>query len=168
SNRFDIAGAPLPPRSIVCLEVMGDEIMSNTSTEALARELGLDVLTPSLAAPTGLREIASPAAGNRDGQTAVLVQYSPATHGGNWSSEHGVLRFVPGFPTPGDQPFQRLPSPVTIREPIYETHEQVAEILASHLAGEAPRVRVTIPPVADFDGDGVPDASDPAPYDPTR
>jgi hypothetical protein len=59
-----------------------------------------------------------------------------------------------------------LPAPITIPNPIYETHAQVAEILATHLAGQAPRVRSTKPPVADFDADGTPDLSDPAPYDP--
>ena len=52
--------------------------------------------------------------------------------------------------------------------PIYDTHAQVAEILDSHRAGEIPRVRSTRAPVADFDDDGTPDASDPAPYDPTQ
>jgi hypothetical protein len=59
-----------------------------------------------------------------------------------------------------------LPAAITIPNPIYETHEQVAEILDTHAAGMAPRVRSTKPPVADFDADGTPDAADPAPYDP--
>jgi len=98
--------------------------------------------------------------------TAVLVQYAPATHGANWSSEHGTLRYLPAFPYAGDDPFPMLPAPVTIANPIYETLDQVTEILRTHQAGDPPRVRMTRPPVADFDGDGVPDASDPAPYDP--
>src|SRR5262249_48947462 len=99
ADRFTISGAPLAPRSIVLLDVVGDQVLSTQGTIALARALGLDVLSPSLAIPEGLASIASPAAGNRDGQTAVLVQYSPATHGANWSSETGVLRYLPGFPT---------------------------------------------------------------------
>jgi dienelactone hydrolase len=167
-DRFTINGTQLGPRSIVCLEVLGDQVLSNEGTDALARGLGLDVLAPNLAPPDGLVSIDSPAAGNRDGQTAILVQYSPATHGGNWSSEHGVLRYMPGFPFPGENPFPRLPAPITIANPIYDTHVQVAEILDSHRAGETPRVRSTLAPVADFDADGTPDASDPAPYDPAH
>lgn len=167
-DRFTINGSPLGPRSIVCLEVVGDQVLSNQGTDALARGLGLDVLAPNLAPPDGLVSIESPAAGNRDGQTAVLVQYAPATHGGNWSSEHGVLRYLPGFPYAGDNPFPRLPAPITISNPIYDTHAQVAEILDSHHAGEAPRVRSTRAPIADFDDDGTPDATDPAPYDPAQ
>jgi dienelactone hydrolase len=166
-DRFDIGGV-LGARSVVCLEVVGDQVLSNTGTDALARELKLDVLTPDLAPPTGLVEIASPAAGNRGGQTAILVQYAPATHGANWSSEKGTLRYMPGFPAEGDTPFPRLPAPITIKEPIYETHAQVAEILSTYFAGEMPRVRSTLAPVADFDADGTPDATDSSPYDPSQ
>jgi hypothetical protein len=167
-DRFTISGAPLAPRSIVLLEVVGDQVLSNQGTIALAQELRLDVLAPSLAIPDGLAPISSPAGGNRDGQTAVLVQYSPATHGANWSSETGVLRYMPGFPTDDpDDPFPKLPAPITIANPIYDTLDQVVEIVQTHQAGQAPVVKMTRPPVADFDGDGVPDDTDPAPYDPT-
>jgi hypothetical protein len=167
-DRFAISGAPLSPRSIVLLEVVGDQVLSNQGTIALAQGLKLDVLAPSLAIPDGLASITSPAAGNAGGQTAVLVQYSPATHGANWSSETGVLRYLPGFPTDDpDDPFPKLPAPITIANPIYDTLDQVVEIVQTHQAGQAPVVRMTRPPVADFDDDGVPDDADPAPYDPT-
>lgn len=165
-DRFTIGGQTLGPRSVVALEVVGDQVLSNRGTDALAQALRLDVLAPHLEPPAGLRSIPSPAAGNQGGQTAVLVQYAPATHGANWSAERGTLRFLPDFPREGDAPFPMLPAAITIPNPIYETHAQVAEILASHLAGEPPRVRSTRPPAADFDADGAPDASDPAPYDP--
>lgn len=168
ADRFTIAGAPLPARSVVAIEVVGDQVLSNAGTHALARGLGLAVLAPHLAPPDGLAEVASPAAGNRDGSTAVLVQYAPATHGGNWSAERGILRYLPGFPHEGEDRFPRLPAPISIQNPIYETHTQVAEILASYFTGEAPRVRSTRPPMPDFDGDGTMDASDPAPFDPAR
>lgn len=167
SDRFTIAGTPLPPRSVVAIEVMGDQVLSNAGTEALARGMKLDVLTPDLATPVGLDPVASPASGNRDGQTAVLVQYAPATHGGNWSSERGTLKYMPGFPFEGEENvFPKLPKPVSIVNPIYETHEQVAEILATYFAGKPPVVRSTLAPVADFDDDGTPDAADPDPFDP--
>jgi len=167
-DRFTIAGAELSPRSVVCIEVMGDEIMSNAGTSALASTLGLAVLVPHLEAPAGVPDIASPAAGNIDGQTGVLVQYSPATHGYNWSSLHGNMDYVPGFPHAGDAPYPKLATPVTILEPIYETQAQVQEILATHLAGGPPRVRTTQTPIHDFDGDGQPDDLDPDPLDPTK
>jgi hypothetical protein len=165
-DRLTIGGRVLGPRHVVALEVVGDQVLSNRGTDALAQALRLDVLAPHLEPPAGLRSIPSPAAGNQGGQTAVLVQYAPATHGANWSAERGTLRYEPGTPQGGDVPFPLLPAPITIPNPIYETHAQVAEILATHRAGEAPRVRSTKPPVADFDADGTLDAADPAPYDP--
>jgi hypothetical protein len=167
-DRFTIGGTQLGPRHVIALEVIGDQVLSNRGTDALAQELGLDVLVPHLALPEGLAPIASPAAANRDGQTAVLVQYAPATHGCNWSCERGILKYLPTFPVEGDDPFPRLPAPIEIAQPIYETLEQVTEILTSYQAGEPPRVRMTKPPVADFDADGTPDASDAAPYDPAQ
>ena len=168
ADRFSVDGSPLGPRSIILLEVVGDQVLANAGTEALARGLGVDVLTPDLAPPVGLVEVASPIAGNRDGYTAVLVQYAPATHGANWSSETGVLRYLPNFPTDDpDNPFPMLPAPITIANPIYETLAQVVDILQTHQAGQPPRVTSTLAPVADFDDDGVPDSSDPAPYDPS-
>jgi hypothetical protein len=113
-------------------------------------------------------QIESPASANVSSQTAVLVQYSPATHGYNWSAQQGTLEYVPGGPLEGDDPFPKLATPITIKEPIYETLDQVVEILATHFAQPAPRVRSTHAPVADFDGDGKPDASDPDPFDPTK
>lgn len=167
-DRFAIAGRALGPRSVIAIEVVGDQVLSNVGTDALAQGLGLDVLAPHLDVPEGLGSVASPAAGNLDGQTAVLVQYAPATHGANWSSEHGVIRYLPAFPAEGDDRFPRLPAPITIPNPIYETLEQVLEILVTHQAGEPPRVRMTRPPVRDFDADGVPDDQDAAPLDPSR
>ena len=113
-------------------------------------------------------QIESPASGNVNSQTAILVQYSPATHGNNWSAQQGKVEYLPGGPHEGDNKFPKLASPITINEPIYETLDQVVEILATHFAGQPPRVRSTLAPVADFDGDGKPDGSDPDPLDPTK
>jgi len=95
-----------------------------------------------------------------DGQSAALVQYSPATHGSNWTSEVGTLSFYPGCPKDGDDPFPRLPAPIEIPNPIHETFDQVVEILQTHQAGVAPVIRSTLAPEADFDGDGMTDAEE--------
>ena len=86
---------------------MDDEIMPNHATEALARGFGLQVLKPNLAVPDGMQQVESPGAGNVNSQTAVLVQYEPATHGYNWSAEKGKLEYKPGYPFVGDS---RIPS----------------------------------------------------------
>lgn len=156
------------PRSVVALEVMGDQVLPNTGTTALAQALALDVLAPNIELPPGLTSIESPAAGNRpDGQTAVLVQYAPATHGGNWGAEYGWLRYDPTPDLEGETKFRELPAPIKIANPLYETLDQVLGILETHRDGGPPRVHMTKPPVLDFDGDGNPDATDPAPLDPT-
>lgn len=167
-DRFVIENKYIDRRHVVCLEVMNDEAMPNQATEALARALGLHVLKPNLEVPAGLLQIESPGSGNLAGQTAILAQYAPATHGYNWSAESGTLEYVPGYPHAGDNRFPKLPKKITIKEPIYETHAQVAEILSTYFAGQPPRVRSTKPPVRDFDGDGVPDAADPDPFDPEK
>jgi pimeloyl-ACP methyl ester carboxylesterase len=167
-DRFMVENEYLGLRHVVCLEVMHDEIMPNESTEALARGFGLHVLKPNLDVPDGLFQIESPGAGNVNNQTGILVQYEPATHGYNWSAERGDLSYVPGGPSDGDVRFPKLADKITILEPIYETHEQVAEILSTYFAGQNPKVRSTKAPVADFDGDGRPDKTDPDPYDPQK
>ncbi len=166
-DRFTIAGAQLSPRHVIAIEVLGDQVLSNRGTDALAQELRLAALTPHLEIPAGLTSVPAPAAGNLDAQTAILVQYSPATHGANWSAEHGTLRFAPGFPTDEVDPFPRLPADITIENPIYETLDQVFEILATHRANGVPTVKMTRPPIRDFDGDGASDDTDAYPYDPS-
>ncbi len=167
-DRYMVENNYLGRRHVVCLEVMNDEAMPNQATEALARAFGLHVLKPNLDVPDGLFVIESPGGGNINNQTGVLVQYEPATHGYNWSAERGDLEYVPGGPQDGDVRFPKLASKISITEPIYETHEQVAEILATYFAGMNPLVRSTKTPVADFDGDGKPDKTDPDPLDPTK
>jgi pimeloyl-ACP methyl ester carboxylesterase len=167
-DRFTIDNGVLDRRHIVVIEAMGDEIMPNRATEALARSFGLHLLKPNVQVPPGMLQIESPGAGNVNNQTAILVQYEPATHGYNWSADKGELEYQPGYPFVGDQPYPKLPAKITIKEPIYETMAQVTEILSTYFNGENPRVRSTLAPVADFDGDGTPDASDPSPYDPTK
>jgi dienelactone hydrolase len=153
-DRFAIAGASLSPRHVICIQAVTDEIMASQGTTALAYAFGLATLSPDLDPPPGLAEVAAPAAGNVDGQTALLVQYEPATHGFNWSAEHGQLAYQPGYPFPGDTPFPKLDQKVTIAEPIYATLDQVTQALAAHWAGGAPLVVSTQPAVRDYDGDG--------------
>ncbi len=147
-DRFSIAGTPLGRRHVVCIEAIGDEIMSNPGTEALAHQLRLAVLEPDLYPPEGLIQLPSPISGNVESQTAVLVQYSPATHGYNLTAQHGELDYVPGFPHPGDDAFPKLATPIPVQEPIYETLQQVTTILSTHFTTRgAPVVISTETPV---------------------
>jgi pimeloyl-ACP methyl ester carboxylesterase len=167
-DRFTIENQFVGRRHVVLLEVIGDEIMPNIATEGLARAYGVHVLKPNVYVPSGMLQIESPASANVNSQTAVLVQYSPATHGYNWSARQGTIDYLPGYPHDGANKFPKLANPITIDEPIYETLEQVTELLATHFAEQPPRVRSTHTPVRDFDGDGKPDADDPDPHDPEK
>ena len=165
-SHLNVDSGAIGPRHVVLIQAVTDEIMPAASTIELARRLGIGVLTPELNAPSDLPHVASPASGNVDGQTGLLVQYEPATHGYNWSALHGQLSYMPGVPLPGDDPFPKLATPITITEPIYATQAQVATILQTYFDGKAPVVVSTQPPVADFDGDGVPDSQDADPTNP--
>ena len=125
----------LPERHVLGIEVMGDELIPNDATDALSRVMGLHLLEPYSAAPEGLPTIASPASANVNGQTAVVVQYSPATHGANWTSLEGQLQFVPGFPHEGEDPFPRLQAPIAVVNPLYETLDQVVQALQTFQTG---------------------------------
>ena len=166
-NRLTVNDSALGKRSVVLIQALLDETMPAASTYALARNLGVAVLEPDLDPPTDFTRAASPATGNVVGQTGILVGYEPATHGYNWSALHGQLKYQPGGPT-DDGTWAKLDRPVTVNEPIYETQAQVANLLLTHAANMVPVVTTTQSPVADFDGDGVPDKMDPYPYDPTR
>jgi dienelactone hydrolase len=171
-DRLMVGASPLGPRHVLVIEVVHDELIPNLATHALARAMGLPVLEPDLFAPADLPRVASPAQGNANGQSAALVEYAPATHGANWTSGVGILRFVPGAPHPGEDPFPTLPAPIEIENPLYETLEQVVEALLSHQSGAPPIFRSTLAPVADFDGDGVSDEEEIAmgrdPFDPRQ
>jgi dienelactone hydrolase len=166
-DRFTIEGKVVGRRHVLVIEAMNDETVPNVSTEALARSFGLYLLKPNLVVPAGMLQVESPASANVGNQTAILVQYEPATHGYNWSAENGTLVYQPGYPFYGDETlYPKLATPIEVKEPIYETMAQVTEALSTYFAGDAPRIRSTQTPVADFDLDGKPDATDPAPYDP--
>jgi hypothetical protein len=171
-DRFQVAGAELGPRHVLAIEVVGDELIPQIGTHALARAMGLPLLVPHLGLPPALDEVASPASANVGGQSAALVQYAPATHGANWTSETGTLSFVPGCPCAGEDPFPRLLEPIEIANPMRETLKQVVIALRTHQEGEAPTFQSTLAPVADFDGDGTTDAEEVAaggdPLDPAR
>jgi pimeloyl-ACP methyl ester carboxylesterase len=166
-DRFTIEGKVIARRHILVIEAMNDETVPNVSTEALARSFGLYLLKPNLVVPDGMLQVESPASANVGNQTAILVQYEPATHGYNWSAETGTLVYQPGYPFYGNETlYPKLATPIEVKEPIYETMAQVTEALSTYFGGDAPRIRSTQTPVADFDLDGKPDATDPAPYDP--
>jgi hypothetical protein len=150
------------PRHVVVIETMHDELLSNVGTDALARAGGFGLLEPYYAPIEGVPVVPSPASGNVEGQTGMIVQYAPATHGANWSTDVGVRHF---HPVEQDGEFVPLPDSIPIRNPVRETFEQVIELLRSHREG-TPILKSTLAPRHDFDDDGIEDDRDPEPYVP--
>jgi pimeloyl-ACP methyl ester carboxylesterase len=156
-NRFAVDGKdPLGPRHLVMIEVIGDEVLPNRSTHALARALGMPLLTPHLIDVDGLSTVEAPVQGNVQGQTAALIQSAPATHGSNWISDRGERRFFP-FTESDDEDYEVLEESVWIENPMRETWAQLIPLLDSHGESGAPILGPGKAPVADFDDDGVPD-----------
>ena len=144
-DRFTIGGAQLGPRSVVAIEVArrpGALEPRHRRARAGARP------RRARAAPRAARRprarSPSPAAGNRDGQTAVLVQYAPATHGAQLDAPSAACcATCPASRADGDEPFPRLPA----RDHDRATRStrrtsRSSRSSTTHLAGEAPRVRI--------------------------
>lgn len=161
-DRPTVAGAPLPPRHVLMLEAMNDEIMANGATAALALAMGVPILGPSYDGDARFAVVEGSAQGNVDGQTAVLIQQSPACHGSNWTYEKGTREW--GLFGEEDTEHLALETPVVIHNPIRPTHELVTDVLRAALAGGAPAVAHPAPPRQDFDDDGVLDADDATPW----
>jgi len=168
-----LGGLPPTPHDVLQIEVMGDQSMPNTSSEALARALGLQLLSPCLTSVAGLTIVPSPAQANlKTGNTRVtgaIVQYMPASHGSNLHSQWGDIRFYPEFPFPPgfpDERFPLLPKPIHLREPNSEALEQVTHFLVTAMDAGSAEIVSTKAPVQDFDGDGWFDPVDSDPLDP--
>lgn len=162
------------PKSVVYIEALWDELVANEGTEALGVAVGIPLAGPSTGPIGGvvLEEIAAAAGGLRGvpaaGHTVLIVQASPATHGSDLYSRRGSRRFAAPFvPEEGD-PFTALPQPIEIEQPYLGLQSMVVGFFASSFAGDVPVVAGFPAPVRDFDQDGVPDASDPHPLDPSQ
>lgn len=156
-----IGDRPLGPRSIIIGCVVGDEVLPNSATNALARAYGMPLLGPTVSEPEGIEIVTGPLAGNLDGQTAAMVQFSPANHGDNWSDESGARKYKP-FDEDAVS-FEPLVEAVATVNPVRAIHEQVRRLLRDHAAGLPPTLVLTDVPRADFDGDGIDDEDDDTP-----
>ncbi|MCC7072221.1 MAG: hypothetical protein IT383_12915 [Deltaproteobacteria bacterium] len=161
-DRARVGGAELPPRHVLILEAINDEIMANGATNALALAMGMPVLGPSYDGDQRFAVVEGSAAANLEGQTAVMIQQSPACHGTNWTRELGEREW--GLFGEDDVEHLALERPVIINNPIRETHELVVGVLRDHAEGRAPVVTHPAPPRQDFDDDGVLDGDDATPW----
>jgi hypothetical protein len=158
----------LPPDILVTYAPY-DEVLPNVATIALIRALGIELATPNLFDLPGIGNAGAPVIGNHaSGRTAAAVQYLPANHNLGYS-RFDTRKFLPGPPADGaDRP--RLPGMIGFEQPIREHLAQLITFFESVAAGAPARIEVTIPPRADYDGDGTLDADERAhgtdPYDP--
>jgi hypothetical protein len=165
-----VGGKTNPPKNVVLIEAVWDEIVSNEGGEAAARAAGLSLASPNIGSNAGLTfPIAKPDATGihdvpRTGVTAVLVQASPGTHGSDLYNAEGKRTYQPPFVSP----FPTLPTPFSIHEPYVGLQKMSAEFLEAAFAGETPVVKDFPTPVRDFDGDGKPDDKDKYPFDPNK
>jgi hypothetical protein len=168
------AGKKNPPKSVILIESLWDEIVANEGSEALARAAGMKLASPNVGPRTGVPlEVAAPVGGVISGTpisgvTAVLVQASPATHGFDLYQAHGKRHYAIPFGQPGPTPFPVLANDLSIREPYLGLQAMAVSFFSSAFAGGVPQVKDIPAPRRDFDDDGTDDASDPDPLDPAK
>jgi dienelactone hydrolase len=166
-------GALNAPKSVVLIEALWDELVANEGGEALARVGGLSLATPNVGSNAGvpLAEAKPGADGlirGAGGVTTVLVQASPATHGGDFYNARGSRSYAIPFAQPGAKPFPALPVSIPVREPYLGLQAMSVGFLRGYFAGETPPVGGFPAPRRDFDDDGVDDTADADPADPGK
>lgn len=181
-----LAGQPTKPRNVLQVEVVWDEWVPNESNEALARAGGWGLANPNVGPNAGvldyknlannpgrmtLATVQAQSDGTihdtpMQGVTAVVVQVSPANHGGNLTSSTDQRNFcIPYGNYASPNPFTALATPLTVPCPYLKTQSMVQQFLSDGFTGKVPTVATPETPVRDLDADGVPDDSDPNPCD---
>ncbi len=168
ASLFDPAPAHRP--SLLLSYSVDDEVMPNLATGALIGAFGIPLVEPTIRDVPGVDVVAAPVSGNLDGRTGAAVQYSPSTHALG-SNRYDSREYIPGDPQPDPQNrWPTIPHKITVELPIREHIAALLHFFEADLAGSPPEVTVTAPPLDDYDGDGVPDATETAngtdPYDP--
>jgi len=156
------------PPDILVTYATYDEVLPNIATVAVIRAFGLELAMPHLFDLPGIATIASPVAGNHaSGRTAAAVQYMPSNHNLGYS-RFDTRKFEPGPPDGAQRP--QLPATITFEQPVREHAAQLVTFLETVANGEPGRIEVTMPPRADYDGDGALDdverENGTDPYDP--
>lgn len=175
TSPLTINGVKNPPKNVIQLEVLWDNTVANQANEALARAAGFPLAEPSVGAMTKIPlGTATPSGGVISGvpvagATAVLVQVGPATHSENLFSARGRHQYKHPY---GQfdllDPFPVLDADFTVNQPYLPLQAMMTGFFAGAFDGELPAVKGFPAPTLDFDGDGVLDAVDAAPEDPTK
>ena len=143
------ATAPPRPRNILLLEVLGDELVSNQATDALARAMGIPVNKPHLGLLADLKEVDGAAATGVPGpsSTAMMIQISPAEHGHDLFARHGKRIYDKNRPQwDADVPFPKLAKKVEFENPYLELQALVHGFIGEAFDGKVPTVTWTTQP----------------------
>jgi hypothetical protein len=139
------------PRNVLIIEALGEETVSNASTEGLARAMGLPVITPHGRLRVALAEISG--AGAHDvpvaGVTSAMVQVSPAQHYVNLISSKGIRDWSeadPVFDDPSRPAYGKLPAEETFDEPYLAQEDLFMQFVSDAFDGKAPNIQWTLAP----------------------
>lgn len=140
-NPVPIAGVTPKGRNLLVFEAVGDEIVSNEGTEALAHAMGLPVVAPHVRLLASIPD----ATGSRDvpkaGQTALLVQLYPAQHGVDFYGKRGERIYSTQRSVFGDStvdPFPKLDAPKKFENPYLEAQKAAFDFVAEAFEGKTP------------------------------
>jgi hypothetical protein len=155
---FAVAAPPAgqKPRNVLMFEAIADDIVSNESTEALARAMGLRLAEPAVSALADIPRVSGAGATNVPamGATGVLVQLSPAQHGVHVLSRTGERRYALTRAQFGDvsvDPFPLLPKPITFENPYLDAQDASVKFVDEAFGAKVPTLNWTKAPVAPKD-----------------
>ena len=145
-----------PRRNVLMIEALDEETVSNASTEALARAMGLPVIAPHGRLRVPLDEVSG--AGAHDvpvtGITSALVQVAPAQHYLNIFSSKGVRDWSvadPVFDDPSRSAYTKLPARETFDQSYLAQGDLIAQFIADAFDGKAPTIQWTLAPAEPTD-----------------
>jgi hypothetical protein len=148
-----VVATPNPPikRNVLMIEVLRDEIVSNASTEALARAMGIPLVRPHGPTLATLSEVDGAAAHDVPtmGATAVMIQLFPAEHGYDLFHKSGKRVYSvegPFYGDPSQDVFRKLATPVRFENPYLETQTAALDFIAEALDGRVPTLKWTKAP----------------------
>jgi len=136
-----IAGTTPKGRNLVLFEVLGDELVSNEGTEAMARAMGVQVVTPHGPLLASIPEATASKDVPKAGQTALLVQLYPAQHGVDFYGKHGDREYGTARSLFGDsssEPFPKLDTPKKFENPYLEAQKAAFDFVAEAFEGKTP------------------------------
>src|SRR5207237_7487932 len=124
-----------PARNVLMIEALDEETVANASTEALARAMGIPLLSPHGRTRVPLAEISG--AGAHDvpvsGVTSALVQVAPAQHYMNLLSSKGTRAYSvadPVFDDPSRDAYTKLPAQETFDQSYLAQEDLLMQFIA--------------------------------------